>query len=640
MSTYQTGDGQQWWVDLNGERYDAVEGTMIYASPQTAFEGGVVLGDSSRRTDRRTVNVVLADTTEGLGTDEYVESQGLTTYTIAECETRFGKPIARPAKESFGAIPYSVMDGPVHIEYVGRTNCILVAWFPGGHAMRWTGSAWVFLESSTKTGYTSFIRFANRYVMTRPPGGQGILVSYDGVTWTEDPARSTAGIAETHIGSVIHDNKLYTYFADHGTIAYNIPTGSQAELKETEKLNLQPNERVVQLVEWQYDNTATVYIVTNQRILWLDDLTDTLHAYLDLTAYIDPTGYSLPWLTAHSDDNAYLTLFVPNAGGPYSASVIQLSPNQYDSNAGPDSRGGIPYSDQFDVLFCVSGLNWLWAFAYGHLDPITGVLQSGGRTLARGPNGGWHTMFNEASNSVLGGGVGNGVLYTVMASGAVYGQRSHVDTRRIPAVRGNIGAYDTVPQRIVYAWTDLGIEEAITIRDVEIDARILRSPGIPTGSTVDVHYATDGNLNWTYLAGLTALNLFPQRIPLNGGAGIVCMEFRVKLTITATATTTPVIDKVVIHGLPSPDVRQVYSGQIDLRGAETDTPNGRRRATLRAKLDALAKQKSFVTLAYGYGSWRRTAQSVRVSVTGREDPALGEGVYTFTAYDYSVAPSG
>lgn len=647
--SHQTGQAFE-WVEFDGERYELLAGSLIYRSPQVAFEGGVVLGDPSRRTDRRTVNVVLADTSEGMGQEAYTESQGLTTFTEASLDTRFGTPVARPGRTQLGTLPASLRTPPVHLEYLGLPNCDLLAWGygPDGTAARWTGAAWVDLEA--KAGYTAFLRFDGTYVTVRNNGDttkSGVATSPDGVVWTDVPLiapRTVAGVggiatAERFVGGVVHDDKFYSFSRTDSAIHYNSTLGQASTLRITERLHLQPGESVVHLAEWRYDDAPTVYVVTTRRVLFLDDLTDTFHQYLDLWPYLAGSITTpIPWLTPHSDGNAYLTLYTANATDTYRDAVIQLTGNTY-ANVGPGIRGGTPYLRRFGLLFLVSGLNYLFGFAA----PYGFVYTGGSRTLAMGRNLGWHTLYNEPSGTrdVIGGGYATGRLYTACNDGAVYRQSYAVDTTTLPAnVGGDTGDYDTTAQTIDYAWTDLGIDEPIVIRDIEVDARVLRAPGVPVGTFVAVYYAINGTQDWTFLAQMNQTFPFPARLALGGGAGLACEEFRVRLVLGATATASPIIAKVVIHGLPAPDVRDVYSGQLDLGGDELDTPFGRRRSVLRDKLDALGRKRTFVRLSYGYGTWAATLASVRVSVTAREDPQTGRLLATFTALDYSTPPSG
>lgn len=668
-SNHQTGQRAP-WLELDGVRYDLVDSPLpLYSSPQVAFEGGVVLGDPSRRTDRRTVNVVLSDTSEGLGTEEYIESQGLTTFTDATVDTRFGTPVGRPRAVSAGTLPTGVFRRPTFIEAGPGGSATLFAWcYDDGEsgaptppdssyygAARYDGSTWTSLEA--RYGYTGFARFNGQYVVVRETptaGSSGLATSTDGVTWTEVAAvtpRTVEGVSvsttEQFQGACIHDNKLYTFSRRDSAIHYQGDLSNTSTRRVTEKLKLQPLERVVQLVEWRYDDAPTVYVVTTQRILFLDDLTDTFATFLDLTPYTAGIFYCRPRLVPHSDGNAYVFFGdVPAlASGFYEVrdTVLQLTGNTVE-DIGPNKDGGVPYNKRSALFAAVSGLHWLWVFGTQNTNSMAGIGAS--RTYALGKNLGWHVMYADESaatyTSIAGGGFVDGKLYTVYGSGNVVVQSYAIDTVARPAnlAQAGVAAYDTAAQEIVYGWTDLGIDEPILIRDVEIDARVLRQPGIPVGSALTVHYATNGSPSWNVIASLDGSSAFPRRIPLAGAAGIACEEFRVRLVLTPTVSSSPLIRQVVIHGLPAPDVRSVYSAQIDLRGHDLDTPNGQRRNTLRTRLEALAARKTLVAMSWGYGTWKESIGAVRVSITGRGDPHSGEAIYTVTALDYTTPASG
>jgi hypothetical protein len=77
---------------------------QIRKNPITGLGQVVTTGDNAARSDQRTPQVILTDQSGGMGEFAYTETEGISSFTDSECDTRFpGMVVLPPAATRLGA---------------------------------------------------------------------------------------------------------------------------------------------------------------------------------------------------------------------------------------------------------------------------------------------------------------------------------------------------------------------------------------------------------------------------------------------------------------------------------------------------------------------------------------------------------
>src|SRR5678816_902158 len=184
------------------------EGSRIQRGPTTGQGQVTTIGESERRGDTRTPQVIWSDQTGGLGEFAYQEINGVTSFTDSELDTRYPGQLVLPPLATQISTMATVPTLPVHVEYLGQTDAQVVAWqwaiTSGPNAERYdpSPSGWTSCGFGNTTG---FARFGLNYVFTRANSASSIRYSTDGSTW------SVTAYANPLWGCCVHDGKLFAW---------------------------------------------------------------------------------------------------------------------------------------------------------------------------------------------------------------------------------------------------------------------------------------------------------------------------------------------------------------------------------------------------------------------------------------------
>lgn len=647
-------------VTLGGVPYPLALGpnglpAPIDVAPQVAFPDAIILGDSSQRSDQRVASVIQSDWTGGIGTLEYIESQGVTTVRDSFADTRYAGVIAssRSNDQVYGTIPGSPIYPGRHIELVtvaGGTRLLSWAQDPG-LAYQWDGTNWISPFTYATTGFT---RFRGLGVFSTRGG---VFTSTDGVTWTVTP-----GIGVSCRGVAVHDNKVWTLVEGDATLRATTDPAGAATWTTYATLYMQYGEFGMQLFEWRNARgVRALYILTNQRLIAYDDDDKEFATFFDFTEIVQSSGSTYPW--AHvwrNNDDLYLTLFnitlprTPSSVIHFNGSVIEV--------LDPNKLGGINSGNQFGTLFTIGSIDELFAFA-----GTIGGTATAGRILAMNSQQGWHTVFTATSaNPIVGGGYANGTLYIVLQSGAVTsiysaGAGGNIVTLPDNASRTYLATAQTVESADLDAGTP-GITKRllwVRIACVVPDAALGSVFGLPAGATVKVEYRVD-NGPWTQLTStkaggvttalaggvLSSAVSFPATLPLGGELGISCTRWNWRLTLTrgTNALVPTLVTQVGWHYIRQPEVRYSYRARVDLRdetwgGEALPQFGGRTAAQLRNALLAWPGN-GLTSFAYGYGATRVALTAVDVVVRPVEAAVSQAGMYDVVVRDLTTPNSG
>lgn len=626
----------------------------IDVAPQVAFPDAIILGDSSRRSDQRVASVIQSDWTGGIGTMDYIESQGVDTVRDSFVDTRFPGMLVSSRREtwSFSVLTGAPLSPGQHIEFfTSSPTTVYLAWAKGVAPSRYDrttglwGSAGTFLPNG-------FAWFNNRAVFSTTTG---IFTSPDGSTWTQAPGMATNCTGVTH-----HDNKLWTIRAsDNGLVGTSDVTAATWTVYIT--LQLQAGEIVMQLFDWRNARGArALYVLTNQRIIGYDDDDREFSTFFDCTDLLSASPNALPAASVWSNnDDLYVTFFDPNNTSltdtviHFNGSVVEvLSPNK---------RGGLLPADQFSLLFLRGSENFLYAFAGRRAKNVTG----GGRILAMNAQQGWHTMaVGTDANPIVGGGYAAGMLIIVRKDGTVTGLETG-DGLGTPLTVGSTVDYATVPLTVESAYLDGGtpgiakrllwVRVNCLVRDNSLGSQF----GLPVGATVKVEYRID-NGPWTALTAVKVNGVvspltngvldsgvaFPAMLPLGNELGVSCTRWAWRLSLTAATggAGSPIVSEVSWHYIRQPEVRYSYRVRVDLRdeqwgGEALPQFGGKTAAQLRQTLLSWPG-KGLTTFSYGRGAAAVNLSAVDVVVRPVESAWEGLGLYDVVVRDLSTPNSG
>lgn len=667
---------------INGVHYPAMLGDdgeplPIRGAPDAAFPEPITIGDPSRATDQRTASLVLGDLTGGAGQFRYPAQAGaasLNTYAYGDADTRWAHALVqRPNLAPMGGGLTNAFAG-TQIVYTGYTNAAMLAytWYQGLYRYNPAVPAWN--TTAVQAICSGLVRGMGAVYSCGDAAGTAVARSTDGVTWATLATTGLPGGLIYGLGK--HDNKLYTISlpaaGNTATVYYSTNfAGASASVTWTaggsfyvESSSAAVPEFPYQLFEWRdrYGRRA-LFCLTNRKILGYDDDANTWQEFEDLSPFAISTSSGVQPIFAYvwtRDDNLYLSV---------GSDVIYRYTGQNIDVLGPNINGGIPAGQQTMLATLCGNSRYLFAAGPG------GVVDtaSHGGTWAMNAQEGWHRLYTHPANTrdVFGCGYGNGKLWTAIGNG---GTGANMVEQKVPDVSDNplnatSGArdYDATNTTTLVMALFAGNAPNIPIQPLSVEVICkkmnARDLGLLAGCTVPVFYRTNSSGGWVSLGTLTSASAIPARLQINGGLGVLCNDFEVRLDLTTNSTSqTPVITDVIVHFLPQPMVRAQYTCQLDTRNDNPvfrqdavglpSTYYGKTAAELRGLLYAVAGMASanlyraqVVPFLYGAGPNSNGPNAVSIAasvirIAAVEDPLLGYGVVTVAVADVSTAPSG
>jgi hypothetical protein len=615
---------------------------QIRKNPITGLGQVVTTGDNAARSDQRTPQVILSDPTGGMGEFFYTETQGITSFTDSDCDTRFpGMVVLPPQVTLLGAIAAlgTNTTTPWHVEYVNETNATRIAWTAAAVSQRYTGAAWTTTSMPTGNGAAFFLFNGNYYLGTTT----GLWYSANGTAWTQIsfPPNSTI------YGAVVHDNKVWVIhgMATASNLAIEVSTDGTT-FTFLRFFDLTPGEVMTGLLEWRDRvGRAVLYVRTNQRLIQYDEDADqflNFYQFARRPASAAATGWAEPW---QRDGNLYAIL--GSAARPDNVYVFSGTTGRY----GPNLRGGLPNASRSLVWLLRGGDNWLYFWGTTRASPATATL---GRVMAMNDQGAFHTLMpGFVGGTISGGGYDEGLLWAVTTAGSVY-EMAVPDTTDLPLyVTAGERTYDTTATRNhEYAFTDGGtplmnkqwLWVTVTCLDHTSANKV---PGLATNTSVVVQYRRDVDTAWTTLGTLTSADAFPKVLPIASGFGVQAKQLKVRLQLaTSTANNTPVVTSVALAYTRQEVPRYAYTVPIDLTDRAHPLYRGKSVAGLLAAMDRWTQPGALVKLQFAGGdaatspSTGTTVQNATFAYSGAEDAERGPGVYQGIFADFTSPSSG
>lgn len=648
-------------IYLNGNPYQlrTLPGrpTLINLTPQRAFGQVTVIGDTAKRRDQRKSSMPVGDQTLGQGEDTYTETEGIRTFRESDWDTRWPGALAlRPKPTQLGsALPVGKGGQGTRVFHVGYTNMSRLLYPWGGEGFRYSGGAWTALSGGPLATIYGHCRALGRLYVN---DGDQVWRTTDGTTWG---GLGTTGLPANRniIGPAMHDGKLWIAATDNATglatlYATANPTTGAATWEAKGAAYLEPNvEFMRELLLWRdAADRRAVYLLTTLRLYGHDDDARVLQPVQDwagegsspATGYVWPATDAL--YTARSGRDDY---------------VEELTGTQ-KNKLGPNARGGLTKARQGSP-WAIAGDG---AHLFGCFSPGAFIAPTLGKgQVACWRNGGWHTLYRDlaGSLSVVGGGAGDGKLWSVMSDRTVWEQDLtnpyalpyHAEGRR----------YDTAASGCWHqsAETDLGTEllpELVTGFVVDLLKSSDGTRGLDANTAVKVEYRIDrgawqgatqariGGANVALTGGqITPAQVaaYPVELLVNGGLGTACRELAWRVRGTTTDdTVSPVLRSIAPKYLHRPGLAFDLEFAIDLLAAAEEGPLspwlGRTAGEMRDELLALGAQDELFEVRYAVNGKERVIEAAEFAIAPTEEVNLGIGVYRCVVRDQTSADSG
>lgn len=615
-------------------------GAGVRKNPITGLDQIVTAGDTSERSDQRTPQVIYKDQTAGGGEFFYTETEGNSSFTDSECDTRFpGMVVLPPAGTVLGATAALGATTAVwHVEYINETNATRVAWSTGQPGYRYTGAAWTTVGMPGDV--RAFLIWGGYYYLV---GTGGPYYSTDGVTWA-----AAVGSASC-VGAVIHDNQLWVaeVIGNQALMRFTATPGAGPTWAGTSTLQINPGEVVVNLLEWRDRvGRATLYLFTNQRLIQYDQDADawlTFYTFTRRATTASASGWAEPW---QRDGNLYVVL--GTAARPDNVYMFSGTTGRF----GPNMRGGLPNTSRARLTHMRGGDNWLYYWGTTRSSPATATA---GRVLAMNDQGAFHTLLigNSTSDYIVGGGYDEGLLWAVFSTGTVV-QLGVPDNTDLPL-------YVTAGERTYalggpfnheYGFTDGGTPNMdkqwmwVTVNCLD-HTSANKVPGLAANTSVVVQYRRDTDTAWTTLGTLTSASTFPNVLPIASGFGVKAKQIKVRLQLASTTTNnTPIVSSVALAYVRQEVPRYAYTVPIDLTDRTHPLYKGKSVAGLLAAMDRWTQPGAIVKFQMAGGdrvsapSTSTTVQNCTFAYSGVEDAERGPGQYQGIFADFSAPSSG
>lgn len=623
--------------DLTTTRYLLRPGSKIGRGPTTGQGQVTTVGESDKRGDTRTPEVIWSDQTGGMGEFYYKEMNGNTSFTDSELDTRYpGMLVLPPPATLLGTMSYTPTGpaSPVHVERINASaDAVLLVWQWNNNSAGANGNR---LDTTPSNAFTSigfqnitgYTKFGANYVFTLS-SANSIRYSNDGVTW------NTTAIGAGYYGCCVHDLKFWAWDSANSRLTWTTDVTNAAGWSTSAAFA--PGDTVMQLIEWQRGGRAAVFLVCRNRILWYDEDSDSFHEF-DSFAHINES-VEFPWAAVDpGSGNLNVTLYdTSQASGTDTVLWYSGTRNQ----TGPNERGGLPAASQVSLMHMAGGMRWMFAFGA----PLLGSSNSG-RVLAMNQQQTFHRINTGTSSSayVYGGGYGSGKVYTVLSDGKVY-EQDVPDTSALPLY--STRSYKTGATLYhEYAFTDLGSENlpglalwaTVAARDM---TATYKKQGLPANTSGVIEYMRDTDTAWTSLGAFGSSDSYPLEFAFRSGFGLPFNQIKLRVGITSSSSSaSPVITSVALAALREEAIRDAYQCQIDLSWRDHILYRGKSPAQLLATLERIRQPGILVKVLYGEGdesmptSSLNAVPSCKVEWSGEEDPHEGPGTYTLRFTDY------
>lgn len=634
---------------------------QISEQPDEGFPPPIAFGAPEQNSDVRTRKTVWTDWRRGMGRDEYNETNGITDFRDSQCDTRFPNVlVCRPKPTRLGSSTTLTGYSGTRAVYVGTGTAKWFAYL--------LGTAKYYSTATSQWVATSMTNGSGHFV--RGQGGlfyiwdtfQKISQSNDGVTWntvllTDLNAMFAAAVNVR--GLVLHDGKLFTMLlTDSPNYAYAlcqstdaVSTPTTATWTQLGTLVLDANEVVAQLFVWRFPpdpGRPGIFCLTNRRIYYYDDTADAA----SVTAWKQWHEWDVPY-----ESSSYQQAIVHGGTGDLyvnpgseQSKVWQFTGStiaQHSINQG----GGVPPSRQGVFYHIAATSQGIVGFVGAGTYTGVGNL---GQVVFMNDQDGWHHLLDStgagmsSSALVAGGGVGPGVLLTVLGDGTTW-ETDLFESTELPQYATTARSYDTTALYHITGKTDIGTP---TLRKaalyVEINAKI------PTGATLKVLYrldnddglfATDDSGNpgaFTSMDTFTSTTAMPARIGFGGNVRFRQCELKFILTRGTAASATPILKSAILHTTLIVPIRWVYQVRVDLRRDNSKNIPGQQTgygvSALRDWVRALHGQ--IVSFTIAQPADEITVSRAQVTVTPIESPVGLGGRYLLQFRSLETPTSG
>lgn len=628
---------------------------QIRKNPITGLGQVVTTGDNAERSDQRTPQVFYTDPSGGLGEFFYKETEGISSFTESQCDTRFpGMIVLPPDRTRLGAIgelatrkgsALSVV--PWRARYLGQTNARWIVYTDNGsQAFVYNPAANTWALAQSPTNFYTIAKFQGQFLAaTKGSGGAGIFKSTTGATGSW----SALALAPADSGSLCeHDSKIFadTYTGSALKLTWTTDT-TVAWTTSGGSIQLRDGEFVRQLIEWRDRvGRAVLYIVTTRRILQYDEDADTFLLFYDFDLF--SSGANLyPYAFASPGDGNLYVLLSNAASDGTAGTVVWFSGTT--NRTSPNRRGALPIgtTGPINLGSITGGLQWLYAATW----PRSG--SGTGRVFAMSNQQAWHTLLDgdAAASAPLGIGYGNDTLLSIHKDGTTY-ELPLPDVPDLPlfATRTyrNGDLYDHE-----FAFTDGGTPNMnkqwlwVTVQCLD-HTSANKVPGMTPFGAVTVDYRRDVDTGWTTLGVLDGtFTSWPVVLPINSGFGVKAKQIKIRLRLfSGSAGNTPVVASVGLAYVRQEVPRSAYTVPIDLSNRDHPLYLGKDVAQLLAAMDRWTQPGALVRLDFAGGdeasvpATGRTVLNCVFAYSGEDDPMLGPLRYQGQFADFTPPASG
>lgn len=636
---------------------DAVDGHYydIAQQPDEGFPPPLAIGPPEQRTDLRTRQAIFRSWQRGMGTDEYDETQGLTSFRDSQCETRFPNVlVCRTLPARVGSSTTVSGSGVPRVVYVGSGTAKWFCYAQAGSAPKYystSTSQWV--ATTMTNGSHDFARGAGGmyYIWDT---AQKISQSSDGITWTAVDITDLTAINPASLllyGLVVHDHKLFTMLYSGNNTTWTLVQSVDATTNPAAanwtalgSMTLGDNEEVKQLFTWKFPRDPDrpgIFALTNWRIWWYDDTADAAST----TAWKVYHTWDIPYPANRSYGHALVH------GGTGDLYVMPHSTQdllwQFTGGSiarhGPNKRGGLPPSRQGYITWSMANSTAIVSW----LTPVAGVgTGNAGMVAALNEQEGFHHVFDTVNTGIIGsgrtvagGGLGPTSVLTVLDNGVVW-EQDFPDTSELPQYAKTARSYDSTALYHATAKTDIGnptLTKAALYH--EMNAKI------PSGASVAVAYRLDDSDQtgaWTTLGTATSADAMPYRVGFPDNTQFRQAEVRYTLTRGTATSATPIVYAGILHATLLPPARFNTQFRVTLRAEAF--PNAIRQvagyglSNLRTWLRACHGQIVSYQISHPGGVLAVSRGQIAVSPT--ESPFDGLGTYGIVIRDLQTPASG
>lgn len=635
----------------------------VSRTPKAGYPQPTSIGsDPAARRNYDIDEIIFADWSGGMGEDTYPPQTAPTSFQWSQCETRYhGLLACRPLPTLLGSGVAALATAGVRVIELGYANARLFAYAPSTKGYRLNGSTWTVVQDSGAADITGIRSHALGLAGIFIANGTNVYRSVDAATWE---TLAKVGLTNPSL-LAIFDEKLWCL----DPTSVSTPTRTLESLYSSSNASSvaygsvtwtagntfihNAKEQAVKLFTWKDPNDSgrdTLWCLTTWRLLYYD-------YYAQTPAWVTwfqakRSGGALAATDCHvwgRNGNLYV------AWGQDTDQLWEFTGSTID-NPDPNARGGMPLGTRVGPVRLVGNGHHLVAFGY----PSSRDATSTGATLAMSDAKTFHHLLDDSTKSVLGGGVGASLCWTVLLSagtGQVY-EQPLPDESSIPQ-HAYGRTYDSAALTHKSAWIHGGFRNVWkNLRYVEVDCiKDNGDPGLNTGATVVVKVYNRKDHSTTTLATLTDASTFPAVCTTTGGIDFKECQIWLALTRGTATSATPLIRAVKVGYRPRPKQRYSYAVRVDLRDEAPafQTADGLFKgysaSSLRTWLDELNDNDdsglpdALVTFAYGGEGYsthprRRSITDCEVLVTAQEDPEGGDGVYLVQCNDVSAPSSG